>query len=405
MKILYILSGTGVKGGASKSFLAMAKAVKEAGNEIAVVAPDGNGMSEVMKGLGWSVLTVPYAFCSLPHLSLTAKDIIRFVPRLINACICNLRARKKVASFASRWGAEIIHENTSVTDIGHHVAKRLGLPHVIHVREYGGRDFHLVLPWIKERLGAPFAYLAAITPELADFRGKDALPGHVRTIYNGVVDRVRNDLIEKKAPYFLYAGRIDETKGVGDLVRAYVDYVEEVRKRFGEGWKDRTLRLKLAGGWYSDGYQASLSRIVESKGLNEFVEWLGPIDDMKPLYAEAAATVIPSKCEGFGRVMPEAMAEGSLCVVRNAGGLAVQLTNGRTATGREIALSFNTKEQLTDCMRKISDAYFNGSPYAEGGEFRKMIEDSRKVVGDLYSCEANGRNVLNYYDYILKDRK
>ncbi|MDE5846711.1 MAG: hypothetical protein K2H71_05110, partial [Muribaculaceae bacterium] len=89
-------------------------------------------------------------------------------------------------------------------------------------------------------------------------------------------------------------------------------------------------------------------------------------------------------------------------IVRNEGGLAEQLDNGRRECGRDIAFGYETLAELTNILIEISDAYRRGSAYTEGGCFFQMITDSRNVVGKLYSYEANAREVLDYYSEIYK---
>lgn len=399
MKILYILSGTEIFGGATKSFLVMADAMAQAGHEIAVMVPDEKGITPTLRQRGWIVNRVSYDFCALPRLSWSTRDIVRFIPRLVRIVYLNMRARRKVTKFAKEWHPDIIHDNTSVTDLGHYAAAALGVPHVIHVREYGWRDFRLVLPFINRRLMAHNAYLAAITSDLASFRGKDVAQGHVRTIYNGILKGINETYISKKEPYFLYAGRIVPAKGVDDLIEAYIKYTQVQLS------SDKVpLRLVLAGNYFKDGFVDGLVKNIKDAGIENYVDWLGEIDNIYDYYSRTAATVIPSLCEGFGRVMPEAMAAGSLCIARNSGGLAEQLENGRRETGREIALGFNSTNELADILSKISDEFPSQKAFSDGGKYKRMIDDSRKVVSSLYTCEAYGRNLLDYYSYILRDQ-
>lgn len=396
MKILYILSGTESKDGSTKSFLAMADSVAKAGNEIAVVVPDDNGVTPVLRERGWTVLVVPYMFATLPYLSWSLRDLIRFIPRLVLTKYINRKARKTVNAFAREWGPDIVHDNTSVTDLGHYVARALDVPHVIHIREYGWRGLHRIIPGIHKRLSATNTYVVAITSDLAAYRGKRLRLDHLRVIYNGVLRENDATYNPQKQPFFLYAGRIRKEKGVGDLINAYIAYA---RAELNAG-RD-PLRLKLAGASEAGDFDCKVRRIVSNAGLDAYVEWLGEIDNISDLYEMTAATVIPSKHEGFGRVMPEAMCAGSLCVVRNTGGLAEQLANGRRECGNDIAIGFNSIEDLTLILSRISDAYRNGGAYDGNGSFLRIIKDSTRVVAALYSYEANARGMLDFYSYIF----
>lgn len=399
MKILYILSGTETNGGATKSFLAMADSVAREGHKIAVVVPDDKGVTTVLKNRGWEVMVVPYMFCTLPYLSWSPRDIIRFVPRLAWAKILNFKARKKVERFAINWHADLIHENTSVTDLGFYASKILGIPYVVHIREYGWQDFRRINPGLKRRLSNPKTFMVAITSELASFRGRGIPSDHVRVIYNGVISEQKAVYNAAKMPFFLYAGRIQKNKGVDDLTYAYIDYaLAELAKH------RKPLSMKFAGAFDSEGLIDELKAKISASGLDDYVEWLGEINDVERYYANAAATIISSKSEGFGRVMPEAMSVGSLCVVRKSGGLEEQLKNGKNETGNEIALCFSTVEELTERLTEIHDAYKNDSKFTNGGDYHRMISDSQKVVAKLYSYEANARNILDYYYFMCRSQ-
>ncbi|MDE6511959.1 MAG: glycosyltransferase [Muribaculaceae bacterium] len=395
MRILYILSGTEIRGGATKSFLAMADSVVAAGHQVAVVVPDENGVTPVLKSKGWEVLVVPYMFATLPYLSWALRDMVKFVPRLVKSKTLNRKARKIVDEFAEKWRPDIVHDNTSVTDLGYYVGQKLNIPHLIHIREYGWRDFHRINPGLKRRLSDPNAYVATITADLASFRGKGIKNSHLRVIYNGVVSGIPSGYNPAKAPYFLYAGRIREAKGVGDLIAAYVAYAST---EIGAGRVP--LGLKLAGALDTGEFMDKVRGQIKDAGIDDYVEWLGERDDVGSFYSVAAATVIPSRAEGFGRVMPEAMAAGSLCIARNEGGLAEQLDNGRRECGKDIAFGYETVDELTAILTQISDAYREGGCYNEGGRFFRMIADSRDVTCRLYSYEANARGILNYYSEI-----
>lgn len=396
MRILYILSGTGVRDGSTKSFLAMADSVSASGHEIAVVVPDGNGVTPDLRARGWEVLVVPYMFASLPYLSWSPRELIRFFPRLAMAWTRNRKARKTVNSFAKEWRPDIVHDNTSVTDLGYYAARKLNVPHLVHIREYGWRDFRRIIPGLRKRLSASGTYIAAITSDLAAFRGKGLDTSRLRVIYNGVVSATCIEYNSDKSPWFLYAGRIREAKGVADLLDAYVSYASAVKDR-----GDVPLGLKLAGACDDAAFFSSMRKRVSAANLDGLVEWLGERNDMETLFSRAAATVIPSKSEGFGRVMPEAMAAGSLCVARKEGGLAEQLENGMRECGRDIAFGYLSTEELADILSEIGESFRQGDEYKKGGRFYRMISDSRTVVSRLYSYEANARSIREYYAYIL----
>lgn len=400
MRILYILSGTNIIGGSTKSFMAMLEAAVNAGHEVAVVCNDNEGITQVLKSRGVKTFVTPYGYAAFPPLSFSARDIVRFIPRFIRDRIVNRKAGKKVLEFSRHFSPDIIHENTSVTGIGSYVACKLGVPHIIHIREYAGKALNMYLLDYKKRLRKENVYPVAITKYLASCRCDDLGVGKTaRVIYNGIIDEAEIGKCDEKDPYFLYAGRIEPNKGIGDLIDAYIAY----RKNNHEGTGKPYLSLKIAGECNKDrkSYLSQLKRKLKSSDCEKDVNWLGRTMEMQQLYSKAAATIIPSKFEGFGRIAPEAMAMGSLCVIRNSGGLKEQLDNGIEITGDDIALRFSTQEELTNLLCDISDNYYKHC--AQGNSnYSEMIRRAQQTVKKLYTTQVFADNLLKLYDDVIK---
>ncbi len=394
MKILYVVSGTGLQGGATKSFFAMADGVAAAGHTIKIVAPDEKGLTVEARKRGWEVMVIPYRFSSLP-LFATAKDKLMFIPRLMKNIWQNRLARKPVINFAKEFGPDLIHDNTSVTDVGHYAAKALEIPHIIHVREYGWKDFKLVILGLKKRIRYRKSAVIAITDDLKNHVAKDLPAERKCTIYNGIVKESQIHYQPDKEPVFLYAGRIQRAKGVADLIDAYILYAQEVGK-------ESAFRLVLAGSYKNEPeFHEQLVRKLAKNGLSEKVDWLGEINNVEEYMTTAAATIIPSYWEGFGRVMPEAMASGSLCIARNTGGSAEQLANGRKLTGQEIALPFNDTAQFVDRLKEVDSKFRTGDAYRAGGDFEEIIRNSQRAVMRYYLSENVGKQTVRFYEKIL----
>ena len=393
MKIIYILSGTYIAGGATKSFLTMLRAAVDAGHEVAVVCCDENGVAQYLKSIGVTTLVFPYRFASLPPVSTTARDVVRFIPRFFRDRVENYKAAKSVLEFAKVFKPDIIHENTSVTGIGGYVAKRLDIPHIIHIREYADKDFRIYLLNYRNRLRYENVYPVAITRDLASYRCDNlGISRKARVIYNGIIDDSSIAYNPGKDPYFLYAGRVEPAKGTEDLIDAYIQYRQDVADA------GRIMKLRVAGSCIDKTFFELLKKKVDVAGYAGDVIWLGECTDMDDLYMKAAATIIPSKSEGFGRVAPEAMSKGSLCVMRDSGGLKEQMDNGVEVSGDEIALRFSTSEELADMMKAISDDYFENNGFLPS--YEKMIERAQATVKELYTKKVYCENILKLYNDI-----
>jgi len=95
----------------------------------------------------------------------------------------------------------------------------------------------------------------------------------------------------------VYTGRLDEAKGLGELVAAWPAVLT----------RHPGARLWLAG---EGPYQAALEEQIESRDLAGRIVLAGVFDDVDELLAAADLFVLPSREEGMSRALLEAMAAG-----------------------------------------------------------------------------------------------
>lgn len=389
MNIIYILSGTSMNGGATKSFINLLKDVCEAGNKTLVICPDKNGIYEYLNDnniYGAKVQCIDYTYNVLPFIQ-SGKDFILFFPRLLKRIVKNRIAAKLLIKIAKNFNPDIIHSNTSVNNIGILAAKHLKIPHIWHIREYGWADFKMKVPFQNKMLKSPNNYTISITKDINKSKSLEDNPNSI-VIYNGIItpDCFRfNNSFEQ---YFLYVGRITEKKGALTLLSAYNHYIESKPAII---WK-----LKFAGLVNND-FKEKMQSFCRSHGIEQYVEFLGEIDNISDLMYQSGVVVVPSYCEGFGRVLPEAMANGCLTIARNTGGSKEQYDNGLDFIGKEIGLRFNNIEELTNLLIEVSS---KGKLY-----YIDMIYRSQQTVKHYYSIDTYSRNILNLYNKIIDFRK
>lgn len=380
MRITYILSGTTLLGGATKSFINLLNQVIDSKQAIPlIITPDKNGIYIKLKQARINVISLPYYFNVYPKHSFR-NYLKNFIKRVLNQS-----SAFKLWLICRRFKPSIIHSNTSVNDIGYIVAKWLSIPHIWHIREYGDRDFNLNIRFISQRLLAYNNYSISITKDIARHRNVYGKNNHV-VIYNGIIHKKNNILNLPKERYFLYAGRIEATKGIEDCINAFISFKTET---------PNDIQLLIAGNPTKDGEttKSLLIEKIEKHGLSSEIQWFGGRDDVETLMSKALATIVPSKFEGFGRVMPEAMSVGCLVIGRNTGGTKEQFDNGLELTGREVGLRFETVAELKTHMTNIIK---NGIE-----SYQQMRQDAFNCVNQLYTIENYGKQVLDFYQKIL----
>ena len=184
--------------------------------------------------------------------------------------------------------------------------------------------------------------------------------------------------------YFLYAGRIERAKGVLEMIEAYLDYCRRCPE---------PLPLHVAGRVSDEAYRQQIDSLLATSAQGGNVHLLGECLDIGQRMRGALAVIVPSPAEAFGRCMPEAMWHGTLVVCRDAAGSHEQLENGLRLTHHEIALRYQTGDQLTEHLLRLT---LRPQPDDDA-----MRQRAQQTVAKLYSSEANADAVMQLYTAIM----
>ncbi len=168
----------------------------------------------------------------------------------------------------------------------------------------GVRRFHALSPHVAEvmgpRLGIPAARIDVIP------RGRDANALGEPTPERRV--RVRAALgVGPDEELVVAAARHEFQKGLDVLVRAW-PAIHRVHP---------DARLVIAGRRGNE--SPRLEALADSRGSEAAVTWLGQRDDVGDLLVAADVFVVPSRWEGFGSILVEAMALGATVVASDVG--------------------------------------------------------------------------------------
>ncbi|WP_252501644.1 glycosyltransferase [Sporosarcina sp. Marseille-Q4943] len=147
-------------------------------------------------------------------------------------------------------------------------------------------------------------------------------PSPIKVIPIGVDKNFKPSLQEEKVqPYFAFAGRLEQTKGIYTLLKAFRLLVERhelppsAKLVIAGGDPDKIDRQKKLP------TDPKLKKAV--KGLERHVEFIGARSQrqLAQLFNEATAVIVPSTYESFGMVAAEAQACGSPVIASKVGGL------------------------------------------------------------------------------------
>jgi glycosyltransferase involved in cell wall biosynthesis len=251
----------------------------------------------------------------------TVHRIPRFRQPLLAAMAAPEAARRWIAGQLPQVNFFHLH---SVFSPQNNFVTRLGVPYGVTPQGgwsrqvLKGRRAAAKTVWValfEKGLWAEASFIQAVSN--AEERELKQLPkiGRLEFIPNGVNIPLPATNIPKRAPYFLFLGRLAvEQKGLDLLVNAY-----GAARREHKCLPD----LLIAGPDYRGG-GAALEALIGRLRLGDKVQLIGPVfgEAKNQLLAGAYVFVHPSRWEGMPLSILEALAQGTPCLVSQATGLS-----------------------------------------------------------------------------------
>ena len=267
--------------------------------------------------------------------------------------------------------------------MGYRLAKDLKIPHVWHIREYGLLDHGWNHFPSKEKFDKLYTdklnYSISITDTVYLYHGS---PRNGIVVYDGVFDANNvPKLKDEKEPYFLYVGRVIESKGVKDLLNVYIKYLHNVQE---------PCRLKIAGEGNLVSY---INEWKQKNGCSDMIELLGYRKDIPELMSNAKCLIVPSPNEAFGFITAEGMFNGCLVVGKNTAGTKIQFDNCKKYAGRDLAVRYYTDEEMLCALINITLNQIE--------DIKEILADAQQSVIGIYSTDTSSAAVYNYYNKIL----
>ncbi|AQQ52119.1 glycosyltransferase [Planococcus lenghuensis] len=209
-------------------------------------------------------------------------------------------------------------------------------------------------------------------------------------------------------PLFVFAGRLEETKGIFTLLEAFQILMKRNSGEFHPS-------LLLAGGEPDSinpenglPYDERLRTAVN--GAEGQVQFLGPQtqEQLAELFNAATATLVPSHYESFGMVAAEAQACGSPVIASNVGGLKNVVRDGITGLLTEggnahdlavamevLAVNSILAERMSRRAEEVANQEFQWPSISKQvNSLYEVIADVRSntYFGDRFGRDASGRS-------------
>lgn len=382
MRILYI-SSSNCMSGSSIALLNMVKGMKSLGHDVLVVTT---------KEDDYLVYQLKEIACPYIKLNITLdiyplnKNIILYIPRLLWTIVRHYRGVRRLVKIIRDFHPDIVHTNVGPMSIGYDACRQLGIKHVWHQREYQDKDFGMYfLPNIQSFMRKShddINFNICITKGVFNYR--HFRPEKDVVIYDAVFSDSQLPGLPKREVknFILFVGRIEEAKGLYDVLTAYLDFHKDYPE----------MQLFVIGPTpeFATKYEQRCKQFVHDNKLDEHVSFLGRKSNVYEYMAQAKMMIVPSRFEGFGFITAEAMLNGCPVIGRDTAGTKEQFDNGVKYTGKEIGIRYTTHQELVKAIQ-----------YAMHNDLTEMCQRAKDTVSHLYTVERNIKNIEAFYKKVI----
>ena len=374
-KILYIVHSSKM-GGATISFLNMVCGMKVAGYEPVIVYPDYNEtFISILNQNGLEHIRTDLTPLILNTSSLKNKILYSY-----HFATLTIRLKKTTKSFerlVRKVKPDLIHTNTGIIHEGFFTAKKLGIPHVWHLREYQDLDFGWQIYPSKKKFIYALSASNVIAISHGIFDHFKLSTAKDRVIYNGILPETEITYNSQKQNYFLCASRVVASKGHEDVVKAFASFCKD----------HPDYRLIILG----DGHRKFieyLHKLAEKLECKEQVKFEGykTVPETVKYMQNAKALIVASKFEGFGRMTAEAAFAGCFVLGRDTGGTKeiIEHTNG---------ILFHDTNELIRAMNDVASL--------DEDTYSKRVMQGQRFAINNSSIERNIQQIVQFYSFVF----
>lgn len=375
MKILFVANYSQLYG-ANRSMLTIIEYLYNKGYDVKLILPSKGDICQELDTIGINYKVIPmftqlyYLKYNIKYLALLFLDIWTFfkLPSLIKE--------------AKNFSPDIIYSNTSAEMIGIKVAKKMGVKHISHIREFMDLDYgakFIMGRKGKRRFINQSDGIIYVSNSVANHVNLgEPLRQNQRVIYNGIKDS--NVEFENKEIYSSLnlgiVGIFDKAKGQDLAINAMPNILKIFPNAKLNIWGDK-----------EDGFKRIIHKLVKSLNLDNSVIFHGFVKNTDRIYKDMDVLLMCSRCEGFGRVTVEAMQRGIPVIGLNTGGTSElvkddfngYLFNSIQEIPLKLSLLLESKEHYNRIRR---NAYTESRSLYSVAQYSKNVED---FINQIYS--------------------
>ncbi|SHL56300.1 Glycosyltransferase involved in cell wall bisynthesis [Fibrobacter sp. UWT2] len=378
MKKVLFITHDDMAGGSAKSLLSQIEYLRNSRNiDPIVVTWKNNSLTSCLTEKGIQCYAVKYDFTSV----WTQNTFFHMIKRPYYRLFYNHIAYKLLKNKIDFSSISLIVSNSSVIDFGAYLHRKLQIPHVWYLREFGDLDFN-ILPYIKNfphYIEGNSDAIIAVSNAVAQHWMERGIVKGIEVIYDGVVDKHHSQPSSTKDSIvkIVMCGRLSPAKGQFLALQALLCLPQNVLEQihldfFGDGESENGLR-----------------KLVKIKNLERFVSFKGFSSNLEVELDNYEIGLNLSKAEAFGRTTVEYMNHALFVIGTNSGGTPELLQNGKYG----ILIPPNNPEQLAQAITNYC---------LSRDELKTKAALSQGYSEDLFSISKNAEQAYLFYEkYML----
>lgn len=311
MKILFVSHYSEI-GGANNELLWLAKALKNKGHQIYVALPVHGSFEKRL-----NENHIEYGIFGYKRWIVTTKEKQKFISRnykKIGITINNYIVSAKLCEYIKNNGIDVVHTNDSLDVVGCMAAKKTGVPHVWHLREFLEEDYERSIVYSEKYIQKWFSksdYMVGISDVIISKYSSRFLRKNYVKIYDGLETNylTRKDINGLKSPITMcFLGGCSVGKGFDLLLKIAKALKEKSSIDF---------KILVAGNCTE---METYRDLIEENRLKDNLVFLGFVEDVHTVYQNSDIFLMLSKLEAFGLVTVEAMLNKAVVVGIRCGG-------------------------------------------------------------------------------------
>lgn len=297
--------------GASLSLLTVLKHFSRNGLfDLLVLLPYKGTIQELLAAnrIKYEIIPFPRCICNKP------KSTKRLLLNIYQYYKRELKIMSVLENRAKQYNPDLIYTNTSIVSIGYKLAKKMHVPHIWHIREFG--DLHFNFHYIPHRRCIAKQIrksdAAIFVSKVLKKHWAKYDEGKFKIVYNGIVfNNVDINTLRNTSKIFKFGllGPIITGKGQNIAVKAFAIILKQ--------YPD--CELHFYGDVADQEYFQNLQFLISELTCTEKIFFHPFTQDTNSIYYNLNVVLSCSYYEAFGRTIVEAMGRG-VPVIANANG-------------------------------------------------------------------------------------